>query len=225
MLAAALAFTTAVPATVALSAPAGDGAAPGSDYALPSGANATLHDIIRDPDGHTGRPWRFRFIMPALAERVPAANGPHEDMITEEDMAELDSLGLPGTAGPFSAEGLDSAELVTIEELEAEGAIDSMTIIDLSDAGLADLPGDGPTLPADPEVLLQDPVHADLVWLCEQVALPALPPIGDPTRPGLIIISLSDRPVEFGEIDMEAVQIFEGFSAADDGRACLWEPW
>lgn len=205
-----------------------DGDGSGRVHDTPSGAAATLYDIIRDP-GPAGDPaggvWRFRFLMPALADRVAPYTGAHLDGITDEDVAELDSLGLPATTGPFSAEGFDSAELVTIEQLEAEGAIDSTIIIDLGDAGTGAWPDAGPALPADPSVLLQDPLHADLVWLCEQVALPALPAPGDTARPGLIIISLSDRPVRFGEIDMQAVQIFEGFSPADDGRTCRWEPW
>lgn len=196
-------------------------------HILPSGEAVTLHEIIRDPGegGDAGGIWRFRFIMPTLALRVPPGEGEELDGITEEDMAELDKMGLPTSFGPFSVDEFDSAELVTLEELEAEGAIDSMTIIDLDQFGLADLPGEGPALPADPNVLLQDPIHADLVWLCEQVALPSLPPEGDRFRPALIVISLADRPVEFGEFALDAVQIFEGFTPADDGNSCLWEPW
>lgn len=215
------ALALALPAQTGAAA-AGGAAVPGSVHVMPSGEIATLHDVIRGP-GEAESVWRFRFVVPALAERVPEFE--ITDGITEEDAAELDRLGLPAVHGPFDAEALGSAELVTIEELEAEGAIESGIVIDLGADEHADLAGAGPVLPADPGALLQDPAHGDLLWLCETVALPALPPPGDAARPELIVISLSDRPVEFGAMDMGAVQFFDGFSPAEDGQSCLWEPW
>jgi hypothetical protein len=58
-----------------------------------------------------------------------------------------------------------------------------------------------------------DDVAGDFLWLCEQVALPALDANG--WTPSEVVISLSDREVDFGTPDPEAVQFFEGFRIAD----------
>jgi hypothetical protein len=58
-----------------------------------------------------------------------------------------------------------------------------------------------------------DAVASDFAWLCEQVALPALDANG--WQPSEVVIALSDREVEFGATDAEAVQFFEGFRIAD----------
>lgn len=215
MLAAALVLAGPTLPGAALAAPEA-----GTAYVLPSGDSATLQDVVRDTgDAAT---WRYRFVMPSLAARVPALpEGGEDDDITPEDAAELDSLGLPPRDGPFEAQDFDSAQMVTLEELEAEGAIDNRIFIDLG----ADETSDQPRVPADPSVLLQDDAHADLLWLCETVALPDLPPVGDAARPAMIVISVADRPVAFGEIAMDVAQQFEGFSPSDDGRTCIWEPW
>lgn len=216
-------FLPGFPPGAVLAAPeAGAAAMPGAEYTLPSGDKVTLQEVVRDAPGAYGATWRYRFVMPGLAGRVPALpQGGEEDAITEEDTAELDNLGLPASAGPFDAGDFDSAEMVTLEELEAEGAIDNRIFIDLG----ADEAADQPRVPADPDVLLQDGAHSDLLWLCETVALPDLPPVGDAARPASIVISAADRPVAFGEIAMDVVQQFEGFSPSDDGRTCIWEPW
>lgn len=192
----------------------------GAALTLPSGEAVTLQEVVRDQG--EGTTWRYRFVMPSLAARVPALpEGGQDDEITPEDAAELDRLGLPSSDGPFEAHDFNSAEMVTLEELEAEGAIDNRIFIDLG----GDEASDRVRVPAEPGVLLQDAAHADLLWLCETVALPDLPPVGDATRPGMIVISVADRPVAFGEMAMDVVQHFEGFSPSDDNRTCLWEPW
>jgi hypothetical protein len=56
-------------------------------------------------------------------------------------------------------------------------------------------------------------VAADFAWLCEKLALPALDANG--WRPVEVVIALSDREVEFGATDPEAVQFFEGFRIED----------
>lgn len=223
MLAAALSLAGPFLPGAAHAAPEGEAAvAPGDSFTLPSGEAVTLQDVVRDAPGAYGATWRYRFVMPSLAGLVPALpEGGEDDDITEADAAELDNLGLPPAAGPFDAQDFDSAEMVTLEELEAEGAIDNRIFIDLG----ADEAADQPRVPADPNVLLQDGAHADLQWLCETVALPDLPPPGDADRPASIVISVADRPVAFGEIAMDVVQQFEGFSPADDGKTCIWEPW
>ena len=55
--------------------------------------------------------------------------------------------------------------------------------------------------------------------LCNTYALPRVPNQGP--RPSQIIISLSDRPVEFGTADPEATQFFEAYAVEDE--ACVWE--
>lgn len=59
----------------------------------------------------------------------------------------------------------------------------------------------------------------DMMALCQHYALPRLSSIGP--VPMQVIVSLSDRPVPFGEADPEATQFFEAYSIAD-GR-CIWE--
>jgi hypothetical protein len=59
----------------------------------------------------------------------------------------------------------------------------------------------------------------DMTWLCETYALPRLPITGP--APEQVIVSLSDRPVEFGTTDPDATQFFEAFRPV--GQACEWE--
>ena len=61
--------------------------------------------------------------------------------------------------------------------------------------------------------------EADMAHLCQTYALPRLAVPGPDVAQ--IIISLSDRIVEFGEISPDATQFFEAYRA-EDGR-CIWE--
>lgn len=64
-------------------------------------------------------------------------------------------------------------------------------------------------------------IEGDFAWLCDAVALPALEQAEwDVTQ---IIVSIADRPLEFGETDAEATQYFEGFGVVSG--ACEWEPF
>ena len=67
--------------------------------------------------------------------------------------------------------------------------------------------------------LSYEDVMADLAVLCSDFALPAI------VQSGLeipeLVISLADRPVEFGVPTPEATQYFEPFSIADG--SCIWE--
>lgn len=65
----------------------------------------------------------------------------------------------------------------------------------------------------------EDATHADMEWLCTGFAIPRIPTTGP--QPSQIIISLSDRPVAFGEPNPEAKQFFEGYRI-EDGK-CIWE--
>lgn len=204
-------------------AAANDKMRPEDSIRLPSGNQAWLHDVIKDDDPRLPRTWRYRFVVPALADRFPPLEeGGMHDLITQEDTDELDGLGLVLEAIPDEGEAeLDDTGLVTIGQLEAEGAISGGTIIDYD--SLAD--ETMPSVPADPSVLMQDKDHADLVHLCETVVLPEIRALDQPLAPASIIISLADRAIPFGEINHDAVQLFEGFHPSRDRRACIWDPW
>jgi len=91
---------------------------------------------------------------------------------------------------------------------------------------LTDRPGDGLVYRfrfyAEDFVLsdaVLESVLADLTWLCERYALSRLPVIGP--QPSRIVISLADKPSEFGVYDPDMIQVFESFSP--QGGACVWE--
>lgn len=64
-----------------------------------------------------------------------------------------------------------------------------------------------------------DNVQMDFVVLCDTAALPMLRAAGEDVAQ--VVVSLMDRPVEFGAVDPQAIQFFEMFSV-QDGR-CIWE--
>lgn len=64
-----------------------------------------------------------------------------------------------------------------------------------------------------------DKAESDLRYLCEQSALPALKRQDRPVA--RIVITLSDRPVAFGETDPRATQFFDSYSP--QGNNCIWE--
>ena len=59
----------------------------------------------------------------------------------------------------------------------------------------------------------------DMRWLCENYALPRIANPGPAVAQ--IIISLSDRPVPFGQPAPEATQFFEAYGI--EGNSCIWE--
>ncbi|MDX5357932.1 MAG: DUF6497 family protein [Rhodobacterales bacterium] len=65
-----------------------------------------------------------------------------------------------------------------------------------------------------------DTASADMEALCNTYALPRIETTTGP-RPAQVVISLSDRPVEFGVISPDATQFFEAYSIVDG--ACIWE--
>lgn len=60
---------------------------------------------------------------------------------------------------------------------------------------------------------------SDMDHLCATVAIPRIRAAG--ARPAQIIISLSDREVEFGQPNPEITQFFEAY--AIQGTDCIWE--
>jgi len=77
----------------------------------------------------------------------------------------------------------------------------------------------------DPQIALGgtetgiDDRGADMDHLCSEFVLPRLATIGPP--PQQVIISISDKPVEFGAADPGASQYFEAYSV--EGGVCSWE--
>ncbi len=59
----------------------------------------------------------------------------------------------------------------------------------------------------------------DMDHLCERFAIPRLPLMGP--RPREVVISFSDRPLEFGEANPEITQFFEAYRIEDE--TCVWE--
>lgn len=64
-----------------------------------------------------------------------------------------------------------------------------------------------------------DQAEPDMLFLCESFALPRLAVTGP--RPAQIVISLSDRLVEFGQPNPDATQFFEAYRP--EGTTCIWE--
>ncbi len=60
---------------------------------------------------------------------------------------------------------------------------------------------------------------ADMAHLCESVAVPDLREAG-PERPR-VVVSLSEKLVEFGARDASVAQFFESYTVAED--RCIWE--
>ena len=105
------------------------------------------------------------------------------------------------------------------------------TAVILDEAPLTEAPAEeGETAPADANIggiarfrlvvpdLGEDDagyeaVAGDFLWICEQVALPAL--AANAWSPTEVVVSFADRETEFGASDPEAVQFFEGFRIAD----------
>lgn len=76
-----------------------------------------------------------------------------------------------------------------------------------------------PAIARDGGTVDSEAALTDMAALCEQFALPLISSVGP--MPSQIIISLSDRPVTFGEPAPDATQYFEAFSR--DGDTCVWE--
>jgi hypothetical protein len=64
-----------------------------------------------------------------------------------------------------------------------------------------------------------DSVSADLEYLCNAYALPRVANTGP--EPHRIIVSLADKPSEFGQFDPSVTQVFEAYSVGNG--ACIWE--
>lgn len=65
-----------------------------------------------------------------------------------------------------------------------------------------------------------DTAVEDMDHLCNTYALPRTQTITGP-RPAQVVISLADRPVDFGVMAPEATQFFEAYRI--ENGACVWE--
>ena len=124
------------------------------------------------------------------------------------DSGGMDDAPLPSELAPPDATLPEGAEGSPLDEAGQD------------EAAMAD--GGQMALPAAPDILMQDPVHRDIVWLCENYALPRL--AGQSPRPTQVVISMASAPGPFGSFDPGIVQLFEGFSIPANRDACVWEP-
>lgn len=193
---------------------------PGPVLAVPSGQPIYWQDMITGTPGAHGLTYRFRFVAPDLANLVPMADPAPMEELTEEEMAALDELAdLEGGAAIIIRDALG-------EGLISPSELDQAPVISIQEAPVDDSAGDGPTgdfvLPPAPESLLRDPMHDDIVWLCQNFVLPRIASPGP--RPTEIVISLSDRMLDSTGLEPGAVQLFEAFSLPLDRDECIWQP-
>ncbi|WP_299363975.1 DUF6497 family protein [uncultured Paracoccus sp.] len=212
-------------------------------FPVPSGAEVWLQEVLTDRVVGMGLVGRFRFVMPALADQVPPIElDMHElpgETLTDEDIAALNDGSLSGE--PLDEPGANDPEPI-FEVLPPDTpAIDvGPDPTEMPDAQMIpeerfDLPAEPVppgteaaadadiVVPAAPDILMQDPNHADVVWLCENVALPRIRDMAE--RPQQVVISIASEESEFGTFDPEVVQLFEGFRIPPDRDVCEWEPW
>ncbi len=64
-------------------------------------------------------------------------------------------------------------------------------------------------------------IEADMTFFCTEVAIPRLAEVGAVAE--RVVISFSDREVEFGAATPEATQVFESYVI--DDTTCIWEPF
>ena len=67
--------------------------------------------------------------------------------------------------------------------------------------------------------LTHDDLVGDFIWLCETFAIPGLVAAGKSAAH--VIITFSDRAVEFGASDPAATQFIEAYSV--NGATCIWD--
>ncbi|PIE15760.1 MAG: acetolactate synthase [Rhodobacterales bacterium] len=78
-----------------------------------------------------------------------------------------------------------------------------------------------PQIARDGDGISFDQAEADLIYLCENSALPSLRKHNrDVTK---IIISISDIPVTFGRVSPQATQFIDGFDV--QGIRCIWDAY
>lgn len=76
-----------------------------------------------------------------------------------------------------------------------------------------------PAIARDGGTVSMEEAHDDMQALCDLFALPRIAATGP--QPAQVVISLSDRPVAFGQQAPEATQFFEAYRI--DAGKCVWE--
>lgn len=76
-------------------------------------------------------------------------------------------------------------------------------------------------MPALSEGAGYDSVQQDFAVLCGEAALPMLDAAAE--QVSVVVVSLMDKPLEFGQSDPETIQFFEVFAIRDD--RCIWEDY
>ena len=109
----------------------------------------------------------------------------------------------------------------------AQAALPSGQIVTLAEVLLDEAPGAlwvrfrfvAPEVAREGGTVDAQAALADLDALCQQIAVPYVSQYG--LAPERVVVSLSDRMVEFGATDPDATQFFELFSIQD--ARCIWE--
>lgn len=78
-----------------------------------------------------------------------------------------------------------------------------------------------PAIAREGGTVTPEQAQQDMAFLCDSFAIPRLTATGP--MPAQIVISLSDRPVPFGEPSEDATQFFEAYRPGDG--ICIWEPY
>lgn len=178
---------------------------------LPSGAEARWQETLKDATAGQDVTYRFRFVIPDLIQRIPepgeavAPVGQREPIDIDTETAEVVGMTPADTSEDAVGHTSDSPAPDTETEEAADGLIGHASARDQADNELA------------------DPLHGDVVWLCQNWALPRVS--GTLPRPQQIIVSLSNTEVPFGSYAPDALQLFEAFALPADRDVCEWEPW
>ncbi|WBU57936.1 DUF6497 family protein [Paracoccus sediminicola] len=195
---------------------------------VPSGQKIYFQDLIEGREGPNGLTHRFRFVAPGLAYLIPPAEPEPMERLTDEDMAALEDLAASerDPAAEILADALQDG-LISAEELEQLPLVAFNGIAAATRALAEDNGGSGAdpatAVPRAPDLLVRDPMHDDIVWLCEHFVLPRLAETDPP--PTEIVISLADRELDETGLAVGAVQLFEAFSLPEGRDACIWEPF
>ena len=129
------------------------------------------------------------------APPLPAA--PPDDNATGGHEPTPDAAAIPVPSGQV----MRHAD--TVQSVEADGTVYRFRFVAPAIAGQGE----------------SDATLADMQALCDDYALPRIPEGGP--QPSKIVISLSDRPIPFGQSDPKVTQYFEAYRI-ENGK-CVWE--
>lgn len=76
-----------------------------------------------------------------------------------------------------------------------------------------------PWLPEALKTRDYEEIEADMAYLCETYALPRVANTGP--QPSLLVVSLAERAVPFGDARPDVAQIYEAYRP--EGGTCIWE--